>query len=92
MKLSTASSPDECWSALKTFVERWYRVSLETTPEPHVDRVGPPLLHRLLDLARAVPQLFRHNELVRPSDLEIDDDRVTLGGHAVTVLRDDLLA
>ncbi len=77
VRMTTASSPNECLHALETFVERWYRVSLEATPEPHAETIGPPILHRLLELARAVPHLFQHNELVPAESLELDDSRVT---------------
>jgi len=77
VKLSAASAPDECWTALRTFVERWYRVSLDANSERHIDGVGPRRLHQLLALADAVPQLLRQNELVRAADLEIEDERVT---------------
>ncbi len=77
MRLSDASSFDECWGALEMFVQRWYGATPRVTRARERRRAGPALLHRVLDLAGQVRPLFKQNHLVRADELVVDDGRVT---------------
>ncbi|MGE5181241.1 MAG: hypothetical protein ACM31C_04230 [Acidobacteriota bacterium] len=74
--LAGDAAPDQVWRALEAFVAAWYRTPFATASETDGTRIGPPLLHRLARLARAVPELFQHNRLVPESELRVGHGRV----------------
>ncbi len=76
-ELSATATPEERWAALKIFVERWYQRPLDPSLSlSDALALGPPLLHRLLELSREVPELFTQNQLVAANELVVEDGRV----------------
>lgn len=75
-KLTTDSSPDDRWAALKSFLERWYQKPIGDSPDELQGVVGPPLLQKILGVQTMLPEIIQQNQLVRPEKLVIEDGRI----------------
>jgi hypothetical protein len=74
--LPPGSRPDERWAALTGFLERWHGQSLAEPPAIPGTTTAPPLLRKMLGVQALVPDVVRHNQLVRPEELVLEDGKI----------------
>jgi len=74
--LGESSGPAERRAALETFIGRWYGKKAPKAAGRRGAAPGPALLRWMDKVADAIPECFRHNELVSPEERETEDGRV----------------
>jgi hypothetical protein len=74
--LAADSTPNARWTALTAFLERWHGTSLAELPAIMETTIGPPLLRKMLGIQAVVPDVVRHNQLVQPEELRLEDGKI----------------